>query len=121
MIRSTLETLVLTLDDCRGAILLGSDGMPIDGMVVDSAADAEVIAAGAAGILARAARFTAESGGGGIEEVLLLGELLIFLARPVGDEYCLLVLLGPDGNFGRARLAVRQAAPKLAEELALAS
>jgi len=117
MIRDTLQKLVFDLEGCRGVVLLGADGMPVDGVVVDQAADTELVAAGVADLLRRSGRFSTESGGGDLLEVTLQGDRLTVVARPVGRDFGLLALLDPEGNLGRARLELRRAAASIALEL----
>ena len=119
MIRAALEDLVLSVDGCCAAVLVAPDGVAVDSIVVDEVVDSELLAAGAADLLARSDRFTQEAGPAPLDELNLITGSLIFLARPVGHDYRLLTVLGAGSDWLQARDQIRRTAGRLQAELAM--
>jgi predicted regulator of Ras-like GTPase activity (Roadblock/LC7/MglB family) len=53
---------------------------------------------------------------GGVKELVVATDRLTTLARPLNDEYYLLLALTPEGNWGKARYLMRVTAPKVQAE-----
>ena len=54
---------------------------------------------------------------GSAREVAIGTDKMIAIIRTLGDSYFLALALRPDGNFGKGRFLMRNAAPKLLAEL----
>ncbi len=105
-----------------GAALMGSDGIPI-AQVLGRAAqgDAEeevsVLSVEFGRILAECQKAADSSGTGGLEEISIQLESDTVILRRVDEETYLAVVLGPDGNAGRARFDIRRHLLELREQL----
>ena len=110
--REILRTIV---EDCGGGIsaaLMGNDGIPIDDYMAqgseESAVPVETAAVEFGRILIDIRKASDALGGGILEEtVVQLGHFTLIF-RPVDDENFLVVMLGPDGNLGKARYLIRR-------------
>ncbi len=98
--------------------LVGVDGIGVetvsaDGEVMDTQA-AEVELAGVVGSIKRA---TQALSAGGLKDVLIESEKLSYLISLIGQDYFLVLTLGPDANLGRARFEVKRVSNKLRDTL----
>lgn len=117
MIRAALADMVLAVDGCCAAVLTDPDGVAVDAIVVDESVDSELLAAGAADLLARSDRFAREAGASALAELSLVTDSLTFVARPVGHEYRLLMVLTAGCDHVQARNALGRAVDRLQSDL----
>jgi predicted regulator of Ras-like GTPase activity (Roadblock/LC7/MglB family) len=97
-----------------GAVLMGNDGIAIEQVLVRPAPDgplAEDI--GTAGIefsrILDEIRKAADAlAGGAVEETVVSLSRVRLIFRPVDQDTFLVVVLGPDGNLGKARYLIRR-------------
>jgi predicted regulator of Ras-like GTPase activity (Roadblock/LC7/MglB family) len=98
----------------RGALLVSAD----DGLVVAEASmsdvDGAATAALAGGLVARLGRVTGALGSAAPRLVLLEAERGGVMAAPAGDGLLLVAVTDPDANIGLLRLAMRDAAERVA-------
>jgi predicted regulator of Ras-like GTPase activity (Roadblock/LC7/MglB family) len=115
------------VDGCGGglgAALMGSDGIPIAEVVVDSdharmLLTEEIGTAGAefGRILAEIAKASDALGGGAVHETAVVLSRFTLVFRNVDEETFLVVALAPDGNLGKARYLMRRQLLVLRQEL----
>ena len=106
-----------------GAALMGNDGIPIEQVPVSSAPPgplAEDI--GTAGvefgrILDEIRKASDALAGGAVQETLVVLARFSLLFRTVDEDTFLVVILGPDGNLGKARYLIRRNLLALRQEL----
>ena len=97
-----------------GAALMGNDGIAIEQVLVQPAPDgplAEDI--GTAGvefgrILDEIRKAADALAGGSVEETVVSLSRVRLIFRPVDEDTFLVVVLGPDGNLGKARYLIRR-------------
>jgi predicted regulator of Ras-like GTPase activity (Roadblock/LC7/MglB family) len=110
---SILRTIV---DECGGglsAILMGSDGIPIEQVEATGigSEESEWIATAAiefGRILAEVRKASDAAAGGAVQETMIGLTRGWLLLRPLDDETFLLVAVAPDGNLGKARFLMRR-------------
>jgi predicted regulator of Ras-like GTPase activity (Roadblock/LC7/MglB family) len=98
----TIRELVAAIaqrDGVEAAIVLGHDGLLIDGSAT-SALDAERLAALTPGIVAAATDFGNEAHRGSVVSAVLEYQSGFALVTPLSADALLLVLLRPSGNVG---------------------
>ena len=118
------------VDECGGglaAALMGADGIPIDqveasGEVSDSLSDSlsdevEVLGVEFGRILDELRKAADSVAGGALEEVSIRLANFWVLMRMVDEETYLVLVIGPDGNAGKARFLMRRQLMALREEL----
>lgn len=116
--RTHLEEILRQVEGAVACSVMGFDGIPIDSQQVkDSDIDLLALMVEYGSILDRLKEAAAALQVGGITEVSISSEKLSTIARLLTPEYYLVLALSPEGNFGKARYALRVAAPKVRAEL----
>ena len=121
--RQVLRTIVEECGGGLGAVLMGSDGIPIDEYVTDRVPDgplAEDI--GSAGvefsrILDEIRKAADALGAGSVSETVVSLARMNLVFRPVDDETFLALVMAPDGNLGKARYLIRRHLLAIKQEL----
>jgi len=116
-IGETLEDLAQRLNGCDAVAVVGMDGMPIDQRSGSRAPNLDLVLAGHTSLLKGALAVRSEARSGEPSELILLTDRHQFIARLLGQEYFLLLVLQPDVSLGRARFEARRAGLLLEEEL----
>jgi predicted regulator of Ras-like GTPase activity (Roadblock/LC7/MglB family) len=95
------------------------EGIPVDSYVTSgSPFDIEVVGAEVSVLVKQIQRAAEMLDAGGTEEVSFRSDRMTTVVRVVDKNYFLAMVLPPDGNAGKARYALRVAAPTLRRELA---
>ncbi len=118
MFREVLARTGHDLPGCRGAALVGLDGMVIEQWTLAGDASMEPVAAELSSLLKAARGATRNTEGGPLAEVTLRTQAWSGVIRSVGDGYFLVVLTAPDALMGRTRFFVDRAIPLLEKEVA---
>ena len=96
--------------------LVARDGMPVESVSSDPSLDLEVLAE-----LINQVRSITENhrelGVGEVQHLSVTTDRLTLMVSSVAADYYLLLVLGPDGNYGRARFELRRARLLLEAEL----
>ena len=104
----------------EGAIalsLVARDGIPVESVSSDPDLDLEVLAAE---LVAQARSISdnhRELDVGEVQQLSVMTDRLTLMVSSVAADYYLLLVLGPDGNYGRARFELRRARLVLESEL----
>lgn len=121
--RAILDEIVKGCDDCIGAVLMGSDGIPIE--EVSSAHTLEGPLAdelGTAGvefsrILDEICKASDSLAGGALVETVVVLTRFSLVFRPIDEETFLVVIVTTDGNLGKARYLMRRHLLAIRQEL----
>ena len=116
--KAVLEQVVQSVEGSIGIGLVGLDGLVIEQVSVKSDFDINEVGVEYSGMLKSAQKSSLEYGLGATLEVLITTEKAIMIMMSVADQYFVSLALSVDGNLGRARLEMKKAIPKLAEDLA---
>jgi predicted regulator of Ras-like GTPase activity (Roadblock/LC7/MglB family) len=115
-----LEALNRT-EGCLGVLIMGTDGIPVERawqpLVTETNLDVAV--AEYTSIVRNAQRTNREMGLGALNEVVLSSESGIFILRFIGKDYFIVMILAPEGNFGRGRYELRRAELLLEKEFVI--
>lgn len=117
--RETLRELCAQVEGALASAVIGSDGIPVDSHEVD-ASEANGLNAAmveCANLFDQVRQAAAHLEAGDASELSLRTEKLVAVGRAITPDYLVLLVLSPGGNSGKARFALRIAAPKLALEL----
>ena len=116
--REHLRHVVENVDGAVACVLMGADGIEVDGHVgEDPGLDLPTLLIEYSSLFRAATQAAAAQEAGGVTELSVQSERLLVVARLVSPEYFMVVALEPDGNFGKARFMMRVTAPKLLAEL----
>lgn len=97
--------------------MVGMDGVVIDQRASAQAPNLELLSAEHTMLLKNALAAHAETGSGDPTELILLTNRHQFIARLLGRDYFLLLVLRPDASLGQARFEAHRAGLLLEEEL----
>ena len=120
---SILQEIVDGCDGAIGAALMGVDGIPIQQVLSSDASgglpSSDIAALGVefGHILADTRKTSDTLAAGELSESIVVLARFTLVFRIVDSETFLLVVLGPDGNFGKARYLIRRSMLSLLEEL----
>ena len=113
--RPALERLQQKIAGTKAIVVVGSDGVVVEQLAVDSAADTEMLAAEFATLLRIARRTSEDTGAGGLIEHILVSDKAITLARHVSADHFLILICEVRDQIGRARYELKQTAWELGE------
>lgn len=116
------EHLKRAVDDVPGAMLctlMGHDGIAIDTYETDLAIERDVSTSTVelTSLLAQVRQSTQGLKSGNLTELVVGGQDLCAIVRPVTDEYFLALFLASGANQGKGRYVLRAISPRLVEEL----
>ena len=106
-----------------GAVLMGSDGIPIEQVVVGPipqgplADDLATAGVEFGRILDDIRKASDALSGGGVRETLVVLDRFTLLFRTVDGDIFLVVVLAPDANIGKARYLIRRQLPAVRRNL----
>jgi predicted regulator of Ras-like GTPase activity (Roadblock/LC7/MglB family) len=118
MFAEVLSEVVAGVDGAIGAVLMGSDGLPVEQVAKDpSRGDIEAVAMELSVVLREIRKATHQLGAGNTEEVMIRGVSMTAIIRVLTDDYFVALALPPDASVGKGRFLLRRAAPRLRENL----
>lgn len=113
-----LQRVVTRVPETYAVMIIGSDGIPVEKLVVRAQPNLEALAAELTTLLRRSLGVASDTGLGDLQELTLLTEGVAAVIRAITPEYFVFVALAPGALVGRARLALRVACLSLASEFA---
>jgi predicted regulator of Ras-like GTPase activity (Roadblock/LC7/MglB family) len=113
-----LRRIASRVPETQVIILMGTDGIPIEKLVVRPDPNLEAVAAEYTGLLRASLTAAADTGLGELRELSIVTEKMTALLVAVTPEYFLFSALTPGALAGRARHALRMAGESLQRELA---
>ena len=115
-----LEQLSRISDRIGGVLalsLVAKDGIPVESVSSDPDLDIEVLAAELVSQARSISDNHRELAVGEVQQLSVLTDRMTLIVSVVTQEYYLLLVLGPDGNYGRARFELRRARLALERDL----
>jgi predicted regulator of Ras-like GTPase activity (Roadblock/LC7/MglB family) len=114
-----LEGVVNQVEGALACSVMGFDGISVETHQAGTVDDVELSSTWVeyANLLSQVKNATELLKTGGLSEVSISTEKITTLMRLVSDDYFLVLALKPEGNYGKARYALRLAAPKVKAEL----
>jgi predicted regulator of Ras-like GTPase activity (Roadblock/LC7/MglB family) len=97
-------------------MIMGTDGIPIEKLVVRPDPNLEAVAAEYTTLLRASVSASSDTGLGELRELSVVTEKLIAILVSITDEYFLFAALAPGALAGRARFALRLAGMSLKRE-----
>ncbi|HEY4589356.1 MAG TPA: roadblock/LC7 domain-containing protein [Thermoanaerobaculia bacterium] len=105
------------IDGAVALSLVAKDGIPVESVSSDPDLDLEVLAAE---LVAQARSISdnhRELDVGEVQQLSVMTDRLTLMVSSVAADYYLLLVLGPEGNYGKARFELRRARLLLEEDL----
>lgn len=117
MFREYLNRLSARIEDVVAIALVAKDGMRVDSVNSDPDLDLEALGAE---LIAQAREISEnhrELEVGDVRQLSVITDRATLMVSSVAPDYYLLLVLGPGGNFGRARFELRRARLLLEKDL----
>lgn len=102
----------------RALSLVDADGIAVDSVASDPDVDLDLLAAE---LVARVRAISEDRAGmavGDVEQLSVVTDRMTVVVSSIGAGYYLVLVLGPEGGYGRARYELRRARLLLQDELA---
>ena len=115
-----LEQLSRINNRIEGALalsLIAKDGIPVESVSSDPDLDLDVLAAELTSQVRAISHNHRDMAVGEVQQLAVTTDRLTLMVSSVTPEYFLLLVLGPEGNYGRARFELRRARLLLEKEL----
>lgn len=116
MFKDVLADLRLRVDGAMAVSLIGLDGIAVE-TINEGGVPLEILGAEFGGFVKSIRSANTELNTGDVLQFALVTEKYITFLSEVTPEYYILLVLSPDGNYGRARFELAKAKHLLRDEL----
>ena len=113
------EILKETVERVEGAVaamIIASDGIPVQEYVSEKLIDLTGLGAEASAMIRDVSLAAENLGLGEAREFSIISDLCGIIMRKINDEYYMALVIRPDGNYGKGRFVLRTAIPKIESE-----
>ena len=111
-----LKEVVNGTEGALGALVVGLDGIPVEEYSVSSDMDIQSMTVEYSSLLKEIEKGSQAAQMGSTKEVTVLAEKAMIMLRRLNDEYFFVLILKPEGNFGKGRFLLRMSVPALLKE-----
>jgi predicted regulator of Ras-like GTPase activity (Roadblock/LC7/MglB family) len=111
-----LQTIARRVPEAQLLIIMATDGIPVEKLVLNPSPNLEAVAAEYTTLLRASVSAAADTGLGDLHELTIVTERMVALLVGITSEYFLFAALAPGAVTGRARFALRLAGMLLEKE-----
>ena len=111
-----LKAVVSGTDGALGALVVGVDGIPVEEYAVTNEIDLQSMTVEYSTLLKEIEKGSQSAQLGTTKEVTVIADKAMIMLRRLNDEYFMVLIIRPDGNFGKGRFLLRMSVPKLLKE-----
>jgi len=111
-----LKEVVTSTEGALGSLIVGLDGIPVEEYTVGGDVDVQSMTVEFSALLKEIERGSQSAEIGSTREVTVIADKAVIMLRRLNDEYFFVLILKPDGNFGKGRFMLRMSAPRLLKE-----
>ena len=111
-----LKEVVNNTEGALGALIVGLDGIPVEEYTVNSDMDIQSMTVEFSSLLREIEKGSQSAEMGSTREVTVIADKAMIMLRRLNDEYFFVLIIKPEGNFGKGRFLLRMAAPRLLQE-----
>ncbi len=111
-----LRDVVSGTDGAIGALIVGLDGIPVEQYSVDGDMDIQSMTVEYSALLKEIEKGSQAARLGSTKEVTVIADKAMIMLRRLNDEYFFVLVISPEGNFGKGRFLLRMSVPKLLRE-----
>ena len=111
-----LKDVVTSTDGAVGALIVGLDGMPVEEYVVGGDMDIQSMTVEYSSLLKEIEKGSQAAQMGSSREVTVIADKATIMLRRLNDEYYFVLIIKPEGNFGKGRFLLRMAVPSVLKE-----
>jgi len=116
---SFTEVLKETVDKVDGAVsamIIASDGIPVEEYVSEKLIDLTGLGAEASAMIRDVGLAAENLGLGEAREFSIISDMCGIIMRKINSDYYLALVIKPDGNYGKGRFILKTAIPKIEGE-----
>ena len=111
-----LKETVEKVDGAVAAMIIASDGIPVDEYVSAKLIDLTGLGAEASAMI-RDIGYAAENLGlGEAREFSIISDMCGIIMRKINNDYYLALVIKPEGNYGKGRFVLKNMVPKIENE-----
>ncbi len=111
-----LQEVVNGTEGALGALIVGLDGIPVEEYSVKNDMDLQSMTVEYSSLLKEIEKGSQAAEMGTIKEVTVITEIAAIMLRRLNEEYFFVLIVKPEGNFGKGRFLLRMSVPKLLKE-----
>ena len=113
----SLRRVTNNLKDSKGIALVGMDGIVVEEHKKDPTLDLQSLGAEYSAMMREVQKANSALQVGDVREVSVLTDKAIVISRQLSKEYFLVLVVEPEGNFGKGRFLIRREIATLEKEL----
>lgn len=111
-----LKEVVNSTEGALGALIVGLDGIPVEEYAVGGEMDVQSMTVEFSSLLREIEKGSQSAEMGSTREVTVIADKAMIMLRRLNEEYFIVLILKPEGNFGKGRFLLRVSAPRLLKE-----
>ena len=111
-----LKDVVNGTEGALGALVVGVDGIPVEEFSVNRDIDLQSMTVEYSTLLKEIEKGSQSAQLGTTKEVTVIADKAMIMLRRLNEEYFMVLIIHPDGNFGKGRFLLRMSVPKLLKE-----
>ena len=111
-----LKEVVQGTEGALGALVVGLDGIPVEEYSTGGDVDIQSMTVEYSSLLKEIEKGSQAAQMGSTKEVTVIAEKAMIMLRRLNADYFFVLIIRPDGNFGKGRFLLRMSVPKLLRE-----
>lgn len=111
-----LKEVVNGTEGAIGALVIGVDGITVEEFSLTSEMDLQSMSVEYSSLLREIEKGSQTAQLGSTKEVTVIADRAMIMLRRLNDEYFIVLVIRPDGNFGKGRFLLRMSVSKLLKE-----
>ena len=111
-----LKEVVTSTEGALGSLIVGLDGIPVEEFAVNRDMDIQAMTVEFSSLLKEIEKGSQSAEIGSTREVTVSADKAMIMLRRLNDEYFFVLIIKPDGNFGKGRFLLRMSVPRLLKE-----
>ena len=111
-----MKQVVNGTEGALGALVIGLDGIPVEEYSVNSDMDLQSMTVEYSALLKEIEKGSQAAQLGSTNEVTVIADKAMIMLRRLNDEYFFVLIIKPEGNFGKGRFLLRMSVPRLLKE-----
>ena len=111
-----LKETVAKVEGAVSAMIIASDGIPVEEYVSEKLIDLAGLGAEASAMIRDIGLAAENLGLGEAREFSIISDMCGIIMRKINSDYYIALVIKPEGNYGKGRYILRSAIPKLEEE-----
>ena len=111
-----LREVVNGTEGALGALIVGLDGIPVEEYSLNREMDLQSMTVEYSSLLKEIEKGSQAAHLGSTKEVTVITDKAMIMLRRLNEEYFFVLIIKPDGNFGKGRFLLRMSVPKILKE-----